>query len=86
VLRPTPVTRSSSAHRPGNAGLEHHVLDLYETSYKIPTDEAGTTFDAQCAVLCGAKHADTRAEVGAVTPEECEIWVEEHREGNHGRR
>ena len=56
------------------------VLDLYETWYKIPTDEAGPTVDGQCAVLCGAKHADTRAAVGAVTPEECEIWVEEHRE------
>jgi heme/copper-type cytochrome/quinol oxidase subunit 2 len=31
-------------------------------------------------VLCGAKHADTRAAVGAITPEESEIWVEEHRE------
>jgi heme/copper-type cytochrome/quinol oxidase subunit 2 len=56
------------------------VLDLYETWYKIPTDEAGPTSDGQCAVLCGAKHADTRAEVRAVTPEECEIWAEEHRE------
>jgi heme/copper-type cytochrome/quinol oxidase subunit 2 len=37
-------------------------------------------FDGQCAVRCGAKHADTRAEVRAVTPEEIEIWAEEHRE------
>jgi heme/copper-type cytochrome/quinol oxidase subunit 2 len=65
----------------GNAALQHRrtrpVRDLVQRS---PTDEAGARFDGQCAVLCGAKHADTRAAVRAVTPEECEVWAEEHRE------
>ena len=57
------------------------VLDLCETWYNVPyRPQAGTTFDGQCAVLCGAEHADTCAAVRAVTPEECEVWAEEHRE------
>jgi cytochrome c oxidase subunit II len=56
-----------------------------ETWFKIPgkfagdSFEAGTVFDGQCAELCGAGHADMRAEVRAVTPEQYETWAEEQR-------
>jgi cytochrome c oxidase subunit II len=57
-----------------------------ETWFKIPakfagdTFEAGTVFDGQCAELCGAGHADMRAEVRAVTPDQFEEWAEEQRD------
>jgi cytochrome c oxidase subunit 2 len=57
-------------------GVPGHVN---ETWFKIPADQAGTTFTGQCAELCGAGHADMRAEVRAVTPEEYETWAEEQR-------
>ena len=41
-----------------------------ETWFKIPADQAGTIFKGQCAELCGSGHADMRAAVRAVTPEE----------------
>jgi cytochrome c oxidase subunit II len=47
-----------------------------ETWFKIPADKAGTTFSGQCAELCGPGHADMRAQVKAVTPEEYEAWAE----------
>jgi cytochrome c oxidase subunit II len=56
-----------------------------ETWFKIPAEHAGdtfadgTTFDGQCAELCGANHADMRAEVHAVTPEQFEDWAEQQR-------
>jgi cytochrome c oxidase subunit II len=56
-----------------------------ETWFKIPakfagdTFGAGTVFDGQCAELCGAGHADMRAEVRAVTPQQFETWAEETR-------
>jgi cytochrome c oxidase subunit II len=56
-----------------------------ETWFKIPAKFAGetfgqgTVFDGQCAELCGAGHADMRAEVRAVTPEQYETWAEEQR-------
>ena len=50
-----------------------------ETWFKIPPEHAGTTFDGQCAELCGINHADMRAEVRAVTPEEFAAWAEEQR-------
>jgi cytochrome c oxidase subunit II len=56
-----------------------------ETWFKIPakfageTFEEGTVFDGQCAELCGAGHADMRAEVRAVTPAQYEAWVEQQR-------
>jgi cytochrome c oxidase subunit II len=56
-----------------------------ETWFKIPAEHAGetfadgTTFDGQCAELCGANHADMRAEVYAVTPEQYEDWAEQQR-------
>jgi cytochrome c oxidase subunit 2 len=50
-----------------------------ETWFKIPGKYAGTTFHGQCAELCGANHADMRAEVRAVTPNEFEGWAEDQR-------
>jgi cytochrome c oxidase subunit 2 len=63
-------------------GVPGHVN---ETWFKIPakfagdTFEEGTVFDGQCAELCGAGHADMRAEVRAVTPDQYEEWAEEQR-------
>jgi cytochrome c oxidase subunit II len=57
-------------------GVPGHVN---ETWFKIPAVQAGTTFDGQCAELCGAGHADMRAEVRAVTPERFEAWAEQQR-------
>jgi cytochrome c oxidase subunit 2 len=54
-------------------GVPGHVN---ETWFKIPADQAGTVFDGQCAELCGSGHADMRAEVHAVTPEEYEAWAQ----------
>jgi cytochrome c oxidase subunit II len=47
-----------------------------ETWFKIPPDKAGTTFRGQCAELCGPGHADMRAVVKAVTPDEYQAWAE----------
>ena len=64
-------------------GVPGHVN---ETWFKIPAKfagdsfEAGTVFDGQCAELCGAGHADMRAEVRAVTPDQFEQWAEEQRD------
>jgi cytochrome c oxidase subunit 2 len=61
-------------------GVPGHVN---ETWFKIPakfagdTFDEGTVFDGQCAELCGAGHADMRAEVRAVTPEQYEDWAEQ---------
>jgi cytochrome c oxidase subunit II len=63
-------------------GVPGHVN---ETWFKIPakfageTFEEGTVFRGQCAELCGANHADMRAEVKAVTPEQYETWADEQR-------
>jgi cytochrome c oxidase subunit 2 len=63
-------------------GVPGHVN---ETWFKIPakfagdTFEEGTVFQGQCAELCGANHADMRAEVRAVTPEQFEEWAEVER-------
>jgi cytochrome c oxidase subunit II len=63
-------------------GVPGHVN---ETWFKIPakfageTFEEGTVFDGQCAELCGANHADMRAEVRAVTPDQFEQWAEDQR-------
>jgi cytochrome c oxidase subunit II len=49
-----------------------------ETWFKIPAGKEGV-YSGQCAELCGANHADMRAEVRAVTPDEFEQWAEETR-------
>jgi cytochrome c oxidase subunit 2 len=50
-----------------------------ETWFKIPARHEGKTFGGQCAELCGANHADMRAEVQAVSPDDFESWAEEQR-------
>jgi cytochrome c oxidase subunit 2 len=57
-------------------GVPGHIN---ETWFKIPPDQAGRVFDGQCAELCGAGHADMRAQVRAVTPDEFEDWAEQQR-------
>ena len=57
-------------------GVPGHVN---KTWFKIPSKYAGTTFRGQCAELCGANHADMRAEVRAVTPEQFTSWAERQR-------
>ena len=51
-----------------------------ETWFKIPADQAGTEFRGQCAELCGPNHADMRATVRAVEPDEFEAWARNKRE------
>jgi cytochrome c oxidase subunit 2 len=58
-------------------GVPGHVN---ETWFKIPGKLAGTTFRGQCAELCGANHADMRAAVRAVTPDEFEDWTQAQRD------
>jgi cytochrome c oxidase subunit 2 len=64
-------------------GIPGHVN---ETWFKIPgkfageTFEEGTLFRGQCAELCGANHADMRAAVRAVTPDQFEDWIEVQRD------
>lgn len=55
-------------------GVPGHIN---ETWFKIPADQAGETFEGQCAELCGYNHADMRARVRAVTPEEYQTWAEQ---------
>jgi cytochrome c oxidase subunit II len=51
------------------------------TWFKIPSDKvkAGTEFDGNCAELCGRNHANMRATVRAVTPQEYERYIEERK-------
>jgi cytochrome c oxidase subunit II len=51
-----------------------------ETWFKVPAEEEGTEFDGQCAELCGPNHADMRATVRALSPEEFEGWARRKRE------
>jgi cytochrome c oxidase subunit II len=51
-----------------------------ETWFKIPADHEGTEFDGQCAELCGPNHADMRAKVTALSPEDFEDWARRKRE------
>jgi len=55
-------------------GVPGHIN---ETWFKIPADQAGQTFTGQCAELCGYNHADMRAAVKAVEPDEYEAWAEQ---------
>ncbi|HEU0024417.1 MAG TPA: cytochrome c oxidase subunit II [Thermoleophilaceae bacterium] len=54
-------------------GVPGHVN---KTWFKIPHSRAGEVFTGQCAELCGANHADMRAEVRAVPPDEFVRWAE----------
>jgi cytochrome c oxidase subunit 2 len=50
-----------------------------ETWFKVPADKAGV-YRGQCAELCGAGHADMRATVRAVPPDEFEQWAQDKRD------
>jgi cytochrome c oxidase subunit 2 len=52
-----------------------HVNDTW---FKIPAGKEGI-YKGQCAELCGEGHADMRAEVKAVTPEEYQRWADQQR-------
>jgi cytochrome c oxidase subunit II len=56
-------------------GVPGHVN---ETWFKIPAGKEGV-YDGQCAELCGSGHADMRAQVRAVTPDEFEAWARQTR-------
>jgi cytochrome c oxidase subunit II len=56
-------------------GVPGHVN---KTWFKIPRGKEGV-YRGQCAELCGANHADMRAEVRAVTPDEFESWSQQQR-------
>ena len=51
-----------------------------ETWFKIPADQAGTEFHGQCAELCGPNHADMRATVTAMEPDDFESWARQKRQ------
>jgi cytochrome c oxidase subunit II len=55
-------------------GVPGHVN---ETWFKIPPEREGEVFNGQCAELCGAGHADMRAAVRAVSPEDYQAWAEQ---------
>jgi cytochrome c oxidase subunit 2 len=48
-----------------------------ETWFKVPNEG---TYRGQCAELCGSGHADMRAQVVAVSPDEYEQWAQDKRE------
>lgn len=49
-----------------------------ETWFKVPAGREGT-YRGQCAELCGPNHADMRAMVQAVTPDEFQTWARHKR-------
>ena len=49
-----------------------------ESWFKVPAGREGI-YKGQCAELCGPNHADMRAQVQAVTPDEFEIWADRKR-------
>jgi len=49
-----------------------------ESWFKVPGGREGT-YRGQCAELCGLNHADMRAEVQAVTPDEFQTWARRKR-------
>jgi cytochrome c oxidase subunit II len=57
-------------------GVPGHIN---ETWFKVPAGKEGI-YTGQCAELCGAGHADMRARVRAVTPDEFEDWARRTRD------
>jgi cytochrome c oxidase subunit 2 len=55
-------------------GVPGHIN---ETWFKIPADQAGREFEGQCAELCGYNHADMRARVIAMKPDDYQAWAEQ---------
>ncbi len=43
--------------------------------FKVNEDEAGQTFNGQCAELCGAGHRDMRFSVTAMTQSDFDAWI-----------
>ena len=64
-------------------GVPGHVN---KTWFKIPRGKEGATYRGQCAELCGANHADMRAAVRAVTPDEFASWARAAARRHRGRR
>jgi cytochrome c oxidase subunit II len=50
-----------------------------ESWFKVPADKEGT-YLGQCAELCGPNHADMRAKVTAMAPDDFESWARQKRE------
>jgi cytochrome c oxidase subunit 2 len=50
-----------------------------ESWFKVPAGREGI-YRGQCAELCGPNHADMRATVRAVTPDEFEQWAQDKRD------
>ena len=50
-----------------------------ETWFKVPAGSEGI-YRGQCAELCGPNHADMRATVRAVKPDEFEAWAQAKRD------
>jgi cytochrome c oxidase subunit II len=48
-----------------------------ETWFKVPKEGV---YEGQCAELCGSGHADMRAHVRAVSPDEFQTWARDKRE------
>ncbi len=57
-------------------GVPGHINDTW---FKIPAGKEGV-YTGQCAELCGAGHADMRAEVRAVSPDEFKAWADRQRQ------
>jgi cytochrome c oxidase subunit II len=49
-----------------------------ESWFKVPADRAGV-YRGQCAELCGPNHADMRAIVHAMSPDDFLVWAEHKR-------
>jgi cytochrome c oxidase subunit 2 len=49
-----------------------------ESWFKVPAGKEGI-YKGQCAELCGPNHADMRAQVQAMTPDDFEIWADHKR-------
>jgi cytochrome c oxidase subunit II len=50
-----------------------------ETWFKVPAGREGI-YRGQCAELCGPNHADMRAQVRAVKPDEFQAWAQAKRD------
>jgi cytochrome c oxidase subunit 2 len=50
-----------------------------ETWFKVPADAEGS-YGGQCAELCGPNHADMRARVTAMAPDDFQNWARRKRE------
>ena len=70
-----PLLVDPEAGRQGRRRARPREQDLVQD----PARQGGRRTCGQCAELCGANHADMRAEVRAVTPDEFESWAQQQR-------